>query len=108
MIFSNHDNGILDEATSIVGSSKMLVHENTEYFPELVIIRESKEKNCNIIRVEDLVEYATSNGITNGTQAIINVCEASDVHPSTISLSLVSILLITSNLIFKRFNRFSI
>ena len=55
MIFSNHDNGILDEATSIVGSSKMLVHENTGYFPELVIIRESKEKNCNIIRIEDLV-----------------------------------------------------
>ena len=55
MIFSNHDNGILDEATSIVGSSKMLVHENTEYFPELVIIRESKEKNCNIIRIEDLM-----------------------------------------------------
>lgn len=88
MIFSNHDNGILDEATSIVGSSKMLIHENTGYFPELVIIRESKEKNCNIIRIEDLVEYATSNGITNGTQAIINVCEASDVKPSTISLSL--------------------
>ena len=50
MIFSNHDNGILDEATSIVGSSKMLIHENTGYFPELVIIRESKEKNCNTIR----------------------------------------------------------
>ena len=37
MIFNNHDKGILDEATAIVGSSRMLVHENTEYFPELVI-----------------------------------------------------------------------
>ena len=88
MIFNSHDKGILDEATAIVGSSKMLIHENTEYFPELVIIRESREYNTNIIRIEDLVEYATSNGITNGTQAIFNVCEASDVHPSTISLSL--------------------
>lgn len=88
MIFNSHDKGILDEATAIVGSSRMLVHENTEYFPELVIIRESREYNTNIIRIEDLVEYATSNGITNGTQAIINVCEASDVHPSTISLAL--------------------
>ena len=88
MIFNSHDKGILDEATAIVGSTKMLIHENTEYFPELVIIRESREHNTNIIRIEDLVEYATSNGITNGTQAIINVCEASDVYPSTVSLSL--------------------
>ena len=88
MIFNSHDKGILDEATAIVGSTKMLIHENTEYFPELVIIRESREYNTNIIRIEDLVEYATSNGITNGTQAIINVCEASDVYPSTVSLSL--------------------
>jgi len=88
MIFNNMDKGILDEASAIVGSSKTLFHENTEYFPELVIIRESKEYNTNIIRIEDLVEYATSNGITNGTQAIINVCEASDVHTSTVSLSL--------------------
>ena len=88
MIFNNMDKGILDEASAIVGSSKTLFHENTEYFPELVIIRESKEYNTNIIRIEDLVEYATSNGITNGTQSIINVCEASDVHTSTVSLSL--------------------
>lgn len=88
MIFNSHDKGILDEATAIVGSTKILIHENTEYFPELVIIRESREYNTNIIRIEDLVEYATSNGITNGTQAIINVCEASDVYPSTVSLSL--------------------
>lgn len=88
MIFNNMDKGILDEASAIVGSSKTLFHENTEYFPELVIIRESKEYNTNIIRIEDLVEYATSNGITNGTQAIINVCEARDVHTSTVSLSL--------------------
>lgn len=88
MIFNSHDKGILDEATAIVGSTKMLIHENTEYFPELVIIRESREYNTNIIRIEDLVEYATSNGITNGTQAIINVCEASDIYPSTVSLSL--------------------
>lgn len=88
MIFNNMDKGILDEASAIVGSSKTLFHENTEYFPELVIIRESKEYNTNIIRIEDLVEYATSNGITNGTQAIINVCEASDIHTSTVSLSL--------------------
>ena len=88
MIFNNMDKGILDEASAIVGSSKTLFHENTEYFPELVIIRESKEYNTNIIRIEDLVEYATSNGITNGTQAIINVCEASDDHTSTVSLSL--------------------
>lgn len=88
MIFNSHDKGILDEATAIVGSTKMLIHENTEYFPELVIIRESREHNTNIIRIEDLVEYAISNGITNGTQAIINVCEASDIYPSTVSLSL--------------------
>lgn len=88
MIFNNHDNGILDEATSIVGTSKMLIHENTGYYPELVAIRENKEYNTNIIRLEDLVEYATSNGITNGTQAVLNVCEASNINPYNVSLSL--------------------
>lgn len=82
-----YSSNILEEA-SIVLDKMLPIEENTEYYPELVPVFEDYEHATNIIRIEDLVEYATSNGIINGTQAIINVCEASDVHTSTVSLSL--------------------
>ena len=81
-----YSSNILEEA-SIVLDKMLLIEENTEYYPELVPVFEDYEHATNIIRIEDLVEYATSNNITDGTDAINSICEANKVLPETISLS---------------------
>ena len=81
-----YSSNILEEA-SIVLDKMLPIEENTEYYPELVPVFEDYEHATNIIRIEDLVEYATSNNITDGTDAITSICEANKVLPETISLS---------------------
>ena len=82
-----YSSNILEEA-SIVLDKMLPIEENTEYYPELVPVFEDYEHATNIIRIEDLVEYATSNNITDGTDAITSICEANKVLPETISLSI--------------------
>lgn len=82
-----YSSNILEEA-SIVLDKMLPIEENTEYYPELVPVFEDYEHATNIIRIEDLVEYATSNNITDGTDAITSICEANKVLPETVSLSI--------------------
>ena len=84
----------LDEATELLSNASYLTESESRYYPEMVPIRENARIGKNLVRVEDLVEYALSNGIPDGGVALEQICEASQVDKDTIALSVdeVSIL----------------
>ena len=78
----------LDEAAQLLETSQFLNESESSYQPFMVPIRESKQYDANLIRVEDLVEYALTNGITDANYAIDSVCEANDVDQTTVAFSI--------------------
>lgn len=84
----------LDEATELLSNASYLTESESRYYPEMVPIRENARIGKNLVRVEDLVEYALSNGITDGGVALEQICEASQVDKDSIALSVdeVSVL----------------
>lgn len=84
----------LDEAMAILEGANYLSEEESRYYPQMVPIRENTRIGRNFIRVEDLVEYSLSNGISDGAYALGQICEAANVDPQTIAFSVdeVSIL----------------
>lgn len=87
MIFKD-STATLDESTNVVGNSLLLKESESEYYPEMVPIRESDTFNTNIIRIEDLCEFALTNGINDASDAIFKVCESNHIPTDTISLSI--------------------
>lgn len=84
----------LDEAMAILEGANYLSEEESRYYPQMVPIRENTRIGRNLIRVEDLIEYSLSNGISDGAYALGQICEAANVDPQTIAFSVdeVSIL----------------
>lgn len=95
MIIKENELGTsLNEATAFLNNSEYLTEAESAYYPAMVPVRENKRLGLNIIRLEDLVEYAMDNGITDGGYAISSVCEASGIDPASVGFSVdeVSIL----------------
>lgn len=86
--------GALDRATALLENASYLSDAEARYYPEMVPIRENSRLQKHIVRVEDLVEYAMSNGIGDGGVALQQICEASNIDMSTVAFSVdeVSIL----------------
>lgn len=84
----------LDKVISLLENASYLSDAESRYYPEMVPIRENSRLQKHIIRVEDLVEYAMSNGIGDGGVALQQICEASNIDMSTVAFSVdeVSIL----------------
>jgi hypothetical protein len=78
----------LDEATSLLEDSMFLNESESSYHPYMIPIRESKEYDANIVKIEDLVEYSMANGITDAQYAIDQVCEANDIDINTLAFSI--------------------
>lgn len=77
----------LDEAMNIISNSSFLSESESFYHPSMVSIRENVSLGKNLIKLEDLVEYAISNGITNAGQAIQTVCEQVGIDTDSIGFS---------------------
>lgn len=96
MVFAERDMQLsnLDEATAILEHASYLTDAESRYYPEMVPIRENSRLGCNIIRVEDFIDYGLSNGITEGGYALAQICEASGIEQSSVAFSVdeVSIL----------------
>lgn len=96
MVFAERDMQLsnLDEATAILENASYLTDAESRYYPEMVPIRENSRLGCNLIRVEDFVDYSLSNGITEGGYALAQICEASGIEQNTVAFSVdeVSIL----------------
>ena len=89
MLFKQSDlTDTLDEATQLLESCQFLNEAESSYHPYMVPIRESKEYEANIVKVEDLVEYSMANGITDAGYAIDQICESNDLSIDTLAFSI--------------------
>ena len=77
----------LDEAMNIISNTSFLSESEGFYHPSMVSIRENVSLGKNLIKLEDLVEYAISNGITNAGQAIQTICEQNGIETDSIGFS---------------------
>jgi murein DD-endopeptidase MepM/ murein hydrolase activator NlpD len=77
----------LDEATALLENASYLSDAEARYYPEMVPIRENTRLQRNVIRVEDLVEYSLSNGISDGGVSLQQICEASGIDMGSVVFS---------------------
>lgn len=84
----------LNEISRLLENANYLTEQECIYRPEMVPIRENLRIQKDIIRLEDFVDYALANGITEGGYALAQICEASGVSQDNIVFSVdeVSIL----------------
>ena len=76
-----------NEIMKILDNAEYLTEQESIYYPEMVPIRESNELGKYIIRLEDLVDYSLSNGISDGGYALSQICEASQVNQEDVVFS---------------------
>lgn len=69
----------LDEAIELIDDSSFLTESESSYYPFMVSIRENSRLGLNLIEMEDLIEYANSNGIFEADKAIKSVCEENSI-----------------------------
>jgi hypothetical protein len=77
----------IDEALQLLENSSYLSESESRYYPELVPVRENARLGKNVVRLEDLLEYSMANGISDGGYALKQICEASDIQPSSVVFS---------------------
>lgn len=78
----------LGEASRLLEGSSYLTDAESAYHPSMLPIRENSRLGLNMIKLEDFVEYALDNGISDAGYALNSVCEANDVEPDTIGFSI--------------------
>lgn len=76
----------LNEECNFLDDSCYLTEQESLFYPAMVPIVENTRLGLNLIKLEDLVDYSMSNGITDAGYAISNVCEASNIDISTVGL----------------------
>lgn len=65
-----------DKLEQFIDSHTFLTEEESEYFPEMVPVAESKQLGKYIISLEDLCDYASANNITDAGYAVSTVLES--------------------------------
>ena len=60
----------IDEAISLLNKAKYLTESESTYHPEMVPIKENTRLGKKMIRLEDFVEYAFSNGNADANTAL--------------------------------------
>lgn len=89
MLFKQNDLvSSIDEATALLEDACFLNEAESSYHPYMIPVRESKQYEANVIKIEDLVEYSMANGITDAQYAIDQVCEANDITADTLAFSI--------------------
>lgn len=89
MLFKQEDlTKPIDEATTLLEESMYLTDAESSYHPFMIPIRESKQYEANVVKIEDLVEYSMANGITDAQYAIDQVCEANEISVDTLAFSI--------------------
>ena len=92
MLFTENDvstlyNTSLNEASQVVDSCQYLTEEESIIEPSMISIVENTRLGLDIMKVEDLIDYATSSGQYGFHEAINDICLANNVDPNTIAFS---------------------
>lgn len=84
MIVSQNSN--MQSTENFISNAKFLTESESEIYPEMVMVVDHGDKK--VIRTEDLLEFATNQGIDNGSEALSMVCEANGVDIDDVVLSM--------------------
>jgi len=79
--------GRSSSAMDLLDRMSYLTEAESVYAPAMVPIVENSSLQAHIVRLEDIVSFAESNGIEDLGYAVQLVCEASEIDPSTIAFS---------------------
>jgi len=74
-------------AISLLDRMSYLTEAESVYAPAMVPVVESTSQNAHLIRLEDMISFAESNGIEDLGYALQLVCEASQIEPSTVAFT---------------------
>jgi hypothetical protein len=72
---------------SLLENMTYLSESESAYYPAMVPVVENTTIGANVIRLEDMVQFAESNGIIDFGAALQAVCEASQISPSSVAFS---------------------
>lgn len=96
MLYTNRNLQInrLEQVSRLLENANYLTEQECIYRPEMVPIRENLRIGRDVIRLEDFVDYALANGITEGGYALAQICEANGISQDNIVFSVdeVSVL----------------
>lgn len=84
MIVSQNSN--MQSTENFISNAKFLTESESEIYPEMVMVVDHGSKK--VIRTEDLLEFATNQGIDNGSEALTMVCEANNINIDDVVLSM--------------------
>ena len=72
---------------SMLESMDYLTEDESTYDAAMVPIVENSRIGANVVALEDIMEFCESNGIEDMGYAVSQICEASNVEPSTLAFS---------------------
>lgn len=72
---------------SLLESMDYLTEDESVYNAAMVPIVENRRIGANVVALEDIMEFCESNGIEDMGYAVSQICEASNVEPSTLAFS---------------------
>lgn len=72
---------------SLLESMDYLTEDESVYNAAMVPIVENSRIGANVVALEDIMEFCESNGIEDMGYAVSQICEASNVEPSTLAFS---------------------
>ena len=75
------------DAFSLLESMDYLTEDESVYDAAMVPVVENGRIGANVIALEDIMEFCESNGIEDMGYAVSQICEASNIDPSTLAFS---------------------
>lgn len=87
MLITESQINISKSPLTLLDKMNYLTEAESVYAPAMVPIVENTDVQANLIRLEDMIAFGESNGIEDLGYALTQVCEASEVDPSTIAFT---------------------
>ena len=87
MLITESQLNVASNSMSLLENMTYLSESESIYHPAMVPVVENTTIGANVIRLEDMVQFAESNGIIDFGAALQAVCEASQISPSSVAFS---------------------
>lgn len=96
MLITESQLSTIKSPLTLLDKMNYLTEAEAVYAPAMVPIVENTDVQANLVRLEDMIAFGESNGIEDLGYALTQVCEASQVDPSTVAFTVQDTSLIES------------
>lgn len=87
MLITESQLNVASDSMSLLENMTYLSESESTYYPAMVPVVENSRLGAHMIALEDLCQFAESNGIFDLGAALQSVCESSQISPSTVAFS---------------------